>query len=518
MKRSFLSTASQPSHHAGMLIVKMRDPADAPHSAREPLFRVAAMAPARALRAAECLPVSDLPGMSLLAQLQKGGLVKRATQLSRRIHLPPAATGPGRAMGAMFASFAAAGAPSATGRRSAASRREDPHARVTILELQREGDAEQLRAALQADPAIESVDQVPMRYLVARKRAARRAGQGKVSKKKKGAMRPAAMPPQPLTMWNLAKIKWPEARALGGFRDAGQVKVAVLDTGIDGDHPDLNIPNSRYIFEFPDAESPSGPKDLVGHGTHVSGIIGALVNNNVGINGICKCALHAWKIFNDQAVFFNFDEGYSYLVDPVMYQQSLADCLDQDIDVINLSIGGPGKPDAVERQLFEELMDNGATIVAAMGNERQDNSPTSYPAAIPGVIAVGATTINDTVADFSTRGNHISISAPGVAIWSTLPTYAGQFGFEALPGPGGRPIEGARMVRETDYDAWDGTSMASPHVAAAAALLLANKGTMAPSAVRDLLRASADKVAEMNGAPQHPDYGAGRLNLLRLLQ
>src|SRR5262249_13114207 len=151
---------------------------------------------------------------------------------------------------------------------------------------------------------------------------------------------------------------------------------------------------------------------------------------------------------------------------------------------------------------------NGTVIVAAMGNERAMGSPTSYPAAIRGVIAVGATNLDDTVANFSNRGNHISLCAPGTAIWSTLPTYPGQFGFEAVPGPGGRPIEGRPQRRETDYDAWNGTSMASPHVAAAAALLLA-KGKMNASTVRTQLMRTADKVPGMNVSNFHPDYGAG---------
>jgi subtilisin family serine protease len=152
-----------------------------------------------------------------------------------------------------------------------------------------------------------------------------------------------------------------------------------------------------------------------------------------------------------------------------------------------------------------------------MGNERQQGSPTSYPAAIDGVIAVGATSLDDSVADFSNRGNHIAISAPGVAIWSTLPTYAGQFGFQAVPGPTGQPVEGKPMRRETDYDAWPGTSMATPHVTASVALLFANKGKMSSDKVRQRLSATADKVPGMNGQPHHADYGAGRLNLLRLL-
>jgi subtilisin family serine protease len=162
-------------------------------------------------------------------------------------------------------------------------------------------------------------------------------------------------------------------------------------------------------------------------------------------------------------------------------------------------------------------LNNGTIIVAAMGNNRQGGSPIEFPGAIPGVIAVGATSLDDTVAKFSTRGNHISLCAPGVAIWSTLPTHPGQSGFDAIPGLFGQCIQGKPHRRETDYDAWDGTSMASPHVAAAVALLLANQGKMTPADARDRLMATAHNVPAMHGADVDSDYGAGRLDLLGLL-
>jgi subtilisin family serine protease len=185
---------------------------------------------------------------------------------------------------------------------------------------------------------------------------------------------------------------------------------------------------------------------------------------------------------------------------------------------MNLSIGGPGVPDPIESSLFEQIIASGTIVCAAMGNERQQGSPTS--AAIPGVVAVGATGLDDSVTVFSNSGNHITLSAPGKAIWSTLPTYPGQTGFAAVFGPDGQPRQGKPMRRETDYDAWDGTSMATPHVTGSVALLLANKTgqpRLSPGQVKQLLEVSADKVAGMNGAAFSPDYGAGRLNLMALI-
>jgi subtilisin family serine protease len=157
-----------------------------------------------------------------------------------------------------------------------------------------------------------------------------------------------------------------------------------------------------------------------------------------------------------------------------------------------------------------------------MGNDRQQGSPTTYPGAIPGVIAVGATGVDDAVTVFSNRGDHIALSAPGKAIWSTLPTYPGQTGFSAVIGPNGQVQQGNPIGRETSFDAWDGTSMATPHVTGCTALLMAKHndegGKLTPAQARDMLMQSADKVPGMQGSGFTADYGAGRLNLFRLLQ
>jgi subtilisin family serine protease len=260
--------------------------------------------------------------------------------------------------------------------------------------MERDGDVSTLQVALANDPNIEFVSRVPVRYLTVRKAAAQ-AGAGI-----------AAVPPPASTMWNLQKINWEQARALPNFSNASSVKVAVLDTGIDEDHPDLQGRVAGYTFAHPDIPGASGIKDIVGHGTHVSGTIVANTNNNVGINGICDCQLFAWKIFDDleDPNPKNLPQEFVYFVDTPMYHRALADCVSQGMDVVNLSIGGTREPDPNEQNLFNNLLANGTTVVAAMGNDRQAGNPISYPAAIRGVIAVGATNIDDSVANFSSKG------------------------------------------------------------------------------------------------------------------
>lgn len=463
---TYLARGLGPAYHKNLLIVKMRPTAT----------------PALAMAVG---PLAS-PGLSALAAYERAGLIQRVIPLDQPAPAVPAALTFLEAM-----TVPAHPATSAAARVSAG---------VRILELQPGTDPLQLQTALAQDIHVESVSRVPVRYLLARARTSHGAA----------AAAAAAVPPAD-SLWNLKKIKWSQARE-AGLNTAAEVRVAVLDTGIDLHHPDLPGAEITYVHSYPGATA--SDRDLVGHGTHVSGTIRALINNGLGINGICDCRLSMYKIFGDTAEYFDEIGYYSYFVDPVLYRKALAACLDANVQVINLSIGGGGAPDPQERTLFQELVSAGTVVVAAMGNEA--SSQPSYPAAIPGVIAVGATSLDDSLADFSNIGDHIALCAPGVGIWSTLPTYAGQIGFRPVFGGDGSVQPGTRIARETDYAAWDGTSMATPHVAAAAALALHAHGTMTPAAMKDLLGQAADKVPGMGGAAFTSSYGSGRLNLSNL--
>lgn len=444
----------------------------------------------------------NTPGLSILAAFERAGLIRRVTPLSNDVVSSGMGIAARPALAAMFAGPAVAAAG-------------DAHAGVSLVELERDLDVGQIQLELSRDPHVENVSRVPVRYLLAKRAAPRRT-------RRKAPPTVAAVPPAASTLWNMRAIKWSEARSLPGFRDADDVLLAVLDSGIDPNHPELKRAGLivDYVYSHPTSAASSSDFDYIGHGTHVSGTIAADINNHIGINGICNCKLHMWKIFDDVPDYDSFHNEFVYFVEPVMYRRALQQCIDGGIQVINLSIGGGGVPDFVEQQLFDTLISRGVIVVAAMGNEAQGTFPgiISYPAAISGVIAVGATAIDDTRADFSNyKGNHIALCAPGVGIWSTLPTYAGQFGFAAGPGPGGSHVPTTPQRRETDYDAWNGTSMATPHVTAAAALLIARDGAMNAATAKDRLQQTADKVAGMHGQTWTREYGSGRLNLLRLL-
>ncbi|HUK90867.1 MAG TPA: S8 family serine peptidase, partial [Blastocatellia bacterium] len=283
--------------------------------------------------------------------------------------------------------------------------------------------------------------------------------------------------------WALRAIGW-FARA--PLPDARGIKVGVLDTGVDITHPELQNMVQSYVHEG------SSAVDVVGHGTHVCGILSAETNNGIGIAGVSQSDLNVWKIFDDTP---DHHDG-EYYVNEVMYQRALNAARSTGMSVVNLSIGGTAKSQT-EEILFRRLANAGVTVVAAMGNEFEEGNPTEYPAKYPGVFAVGAVGRKLERARFSNTGSHIGLCAPGVNIISTLPL---------VP-------SAARKKSETQYAEWSGTSMATPHVSAAAALVIAANPNFTPTQVSNKLKSGAVKVAAMKGKSSTPEYGSGLLNL-----
>jgi subtilisin family serine protease len=310
---------------------------------------------------------------------------------------------------------------------------------------------------LRASKAIELVEPVPNRWLA------------------------AGADPMNNRQWGLRAIRWFDRKR----PDAQAVRVAVLDSGIDDGHEDLKGVIEEYRHDGNTA------RDFLGHGTHVSGIIAAVVNNAVGIAGVANCRLQCWKIFDDpprgsDEQRFNFG----------VYSAALASALDSDTKVINLSIGGEQSTET-EAVIFRELRNAGVVVVAAMGNEFEEGNPTEFPAAYEGALAVGAIDETDRRASFSCTGAHIGLVAPGVNVLSTVPRQKAVF------------------AQTTDYDSWPGTSMATPHVAGAAALLYArrDKSKAAAVAIVKRLKSTARKLPDMKKKAFTREFGSGLLDV-----
>lgn len=226
----------------------------------------------------------------------------------------------------------------------------------------------------------------------------------------------------------------------------------------------------------------NNPMDKFGHGTHCAGIIGAVGNNNIGISGICwSCKIMPIKL------------GYPLLQEKSIIR-GIIYAADNGADVMSMSFGG-----SFYSELLYDAIDyaynKGVVIVAAAGNEGTD-SPL-FPAAFDNVIAVAATDSKDQKTNFSNYGSWVDVAAPGVDILSLRAKDTDMYG------------DGTHIV-DGNYYISCGTSMACPHVAGLAALLLSKNEC--PSMVETLITNTADPVSST-------DYiGSGRINAYNALQ
>lgn len=288
----------------------------------------------------------------------------------------------------------------------------------------------------------------------------------------------AAVDPEANRQWGLRAVDYFKAITIPGFRNAEDIKIAIIDSGIDSTHPDL-IGSFSDNINF----TPLGPDDDSGHGTHVAGIIAAITNNGVGITGTCES--------KNLMILRGLTSPYY----ATAYYGALRHALSNGAQVINLSLGGAHDP--TEALLIKTAISKGIVVVAAMGNDYMGGNPTSFPAALPDVIAVGASDETDARGAFSQTGSHIHLMAPGVNILSTVPTY---------------PVSSMRLI---GYDVLDGTSMATPFVTAAVALMLAKNSTATLTDIKTALASSSVKVGGHTG--HTANFGHGRLDLAKAI-
>ncbi|MFC2071989.1 S8 family serine peptidase [Chloroflexota bacterium] len=244
------------------------------------------------------------------------------------------------------------------------------------------------------------------------------------------------------------------------------VKVAVIDTGIDYTHPDLDA-NYKGGYDYVDNDA--DPLDDNGHGTHCAGII-AGEDNDEGVIGVAPEAwLYAVKVLDATGSGYTSDvvAGIQWSVDNGMQAISMSLSTGTDSDALHAACDA-----AYEAEIV---------VVAAAGNDyrrrgRTEFDTVDYPARYDSVIAVGATDETDTKASFSSTGLALELAAPGVSIYSTMPTYevtlSASYGY--------------------NYGTLSGTSMACPHAAGAAALVIVSEPTLTNAEVRQRLQATAD--------------------------
>lgn len=298
-----------------------------------------------------------------------------------------------------------------------------------------------------------------------------------------GAPGSANYPNDPLysKQWNLKAI---DAEGAWNDSDGANVTVAVIDTGITK-VPDLG--DTEFVEGYDFVNDRVVADDDNGHGTHVAGTIAQTTNNNLGVAGIAYGAkLMPLKVLSKQ--------GGGTVSD---IAEAIKFAADNGANVVNLSLGGSGESHLM-KEAIDYAYDKGVVVIAAAGNANRNSA--GYPARYPRVIGVAASDSTGAKAPYSNYGAGVDISAPG---GNTENGEAGGILQQTLDAQDGRPV----------FAAFQGTSMASPHVAAVAALVKAS-GIEEPEDVVRFLKESARPVSD--DTLNH--FGAGHLNASAAVQ
>jgi thermitase len=270
--------------------------------------------------------------------------------------------------------------------------------------------------------------------------------------------------------WGMNKVEAPQAwDVTTGNRE---VNIAILDTGVDLDHPDLG---SKVITSINFSNS-STTDDIYGHGTHVAGIAAASTNNGVGVAGLGYDS----TIMNVKVLGDNGSGFYTWVANGIIW------AADNGAEVINLSLGSTFYSVTLENAV-RYAWDKGVVVIAAAGNNA--SSIPFYPAYYTECMAVAATDANDSLPYWSNHGDWVDVAAPGASIYSTL--------------------------KNNVYGYMSGTSMASPHTAGLAALVFAgvndsNGNGRLNDEVRSKIETNCDEIGLS-------DIGNGRINAYKAI-
>lgn len=244
---------------------------------------------------------------------------------------------------------------------------------------------------------------------------------------------------------------------------SAEIKIAILDSGIDQDHPDLE----DKIIGNVDFSGSGSVDDFYGHGTHVAGISAAQTDNSEGVAGVgFNASLLNVKVLGDSG-----SGSYSAIANGIDW------AIRNGAKVINMSLGSPQRSSTLEAAV-NFAWENGAVVVAAAGNS--NNPSKTYPAYYQNCIAVAATDNNDVRATFSSYGDWVDVAAPGVNVYSTFPNHA--FYLQA------------EYQRSNNYDFGNGTSMSVPHVSGIAALVWADEPELSNTDVRNRIEETSEPI------------------------
>ena len=265
--------------------------------------------------------------------------------------------------------------------------------------------------------------------------------------------------------WGMKKVEAPAAWDV--TKGNSTIKIAILDTGVDLDHPDL----AGKITANTNFSTSTTTDDIYGHGTHVAGIAAASTNNGIGVAGLgYSASIVSVKVLGDSGSGY-----YSWVANGIVW------ATDNGAQVINMSLGGASVSSTLE-DAVNYAWSKGVVVVAAAGNS--GSSAPFYPAYYSNTIAIAATDASDKLASWSNYGDWVDVAAPGVSIYSTL--------------------------IDAGYGYKSGTSMASPHAAGLAALVysvvtdLDGNGRLNDE-VRSRIETTADNISSVGA-------GSGRIN------